>query len=226
MKNINFLPILFLILVVFSCKSKEGAAIEAKPAGTTAATPKGKKYVTSLGMSDIRWSGSSPGRSHEGTIQVSKGELFFEKGNFAGSFIIDMNSIEVKDLEGKEKITLESHLKGTGDEGASDFFNVRKYPTAKFDIIEIVGSSDQPNANATIGGNLTMCGVTKLVSFPGLINVTDEDITLSTNPFTINRTDWGIKYGSKTFFQNLKDEFIDDNITLRVSLRCIAYKGQ
>jgi polyisoprenoid-binding protein YceI len=210
-----------LIIGMASCKNKD-TAIQAQDAAAVTNTAKGKRYTTNGAMSDIRWSGSSPGGSHNGSIKVSEGEVFFDKGKFQGSFTIDMNTLNVLDLEGDEKKSLEEHLKGTGADGASDFFNVTKFPTAKFEILEVIGASDQPNSNSTITGNLTMLGITKLISFPGNLSVGDEDIVISTNPFTINRTDWGIKYGSKTFFQDLKDKFIDDNITLQISLRCMA----
>lgn len=42
-----------------------------------------------------------------------------------------MESINVEDLEGQDKIDLEKHLKGTV-KGKEHFFNVQKYPKAYF----------------------------------------------------------------------------------------------
>jgi hypothetical protein len=44
-------------------------------------------------------------------------------------------------------------------------------------------------------------------------------MTLNTEVFTINRTDWGVNYGSKSVFENLGDKFINDDIELKISIK-------
>jgi len=48
------------------------------------------------------------------------------------------------------------------------------------------------------------------------------DITLNgnkaTTAFKVNRTLYGIKYGSGSFFENLGDKAIDDNFELSVAI--------
>ncbi len=216
--------LLILALNIFSCKEKTAETTEEVAA---VAEPIGTKFVTDATMAKLMWAGSKPTGTHSGSISVKEGSLYVNDGMItAGSFIIDMNSINVLDLEGKEKASLEEHLKGTGSEGASDFFNVSVHPTAKFEIIEIIGTSEQPNSNSTVSGNLTMLGVTKAISFATNIGIGEANITINSNPFTINRTDWGIKYGSKTFFDNLADKFIDDNITLQLSMSAVLYTAK
>jgi polyisoprenoid-binding protein YceI len=219
MKHILF--VLTLATMIFSCKNKEVQSVTASEA-STASTPvgSGTKYVASPATSDIRWIGSSPGGSHNGSLKILDGQIYFDSGSFTGGkFTINMKSINVQDLEGDEKNSLESHLKGTGDKAEADhFFNINEYPTATFEVVEIVGASDQKNSNSTVTGNLTMRGITKMITFAANISIGEDDLVISTIPFTINRTDWGIKYSSKTFIDNLKDDFIDDNITMQISL--------
>ena len=45
-----------------------------------------------------------------------------------------------------------------------------------------------------------------------------------TVPFTIDRTQWNVQYGSKSIFADLKDKFIDDNIELQITIIAKAAK--
>lgn len=210
----KFSLIAIVALTIFSCKEK---AVEA--AVESAMAPSGIKYMTNDSLSVIGWEGSKPTGTHNGTIKLSEGTVYVNDSTVtAGSFTIDMNSMIVLDLEGEYKTNLEDHLKGTVAGKEVDFFNVTKYPTAKFEVTEIKSVGDQPNANSIVTGNLTMLDSTKVVTFPASISIDAEKVSIATEPFTINRTDWGIKYGSKSFFDDLKDKFIDDEIKLRLNI--------
>jgi hypothetical protein len=43
-------------------------------------------------------------------------------------------------------------------------------------------------------------------------------MTLSTDSFKINRTEWNINYASKSIFDDLKDKFVNDDIELKVNV--------
>jgi hypothetical protein len=43
-------------------------------------------------------------------------------------------------------------------------------------------------------------------------------MTLTSEKFTIDRSKWNIQYGSKSFFDNLGDKFINDDMELKVTL--------
>ncbi|MBK8347467.1 MAG: YceI family protein [Saprospiraceae bacterium] len=217
--------VLFMTFSLFSCKEK--AVVETSANGNTtlppAAPATGQEYFTDATMAKITWIGSKPDGKHFGTINVSDGTLYVNDGRLtAGNVTIDMNSILVADLEGEDKVSLEAHLKGTESEGAEDFFNVTKYPTGKFEVVEIMGASDQPNSNATVTGNLTLLNKTKTISFPALISIGPDNISVNTIPFNINRTDYGITYKSKNIFKDLGDKFLDDDIVLQFSLSAMT----
>ena len=78
--------------------------------------------------STINWTASDPVSTHVGTVDVTGGNLEIKDGKIqSGSFDIDLNTINSTDLkpeDGKEK--LETQLK------SADFFEVDKFPTAKF----------------------------------------------------------------------------------------------
>ena len=166
-----------------------------------------KAYQVDKGYSKVMWTGSKLAGTHTGTLDVSAGTVNVKAGKVtSGSFTIDMNSLTVTDLkagEGKEK--LEGHLKN------EDFFDVAKNPLSRFAITNV--------NSGKVTGNLTLNGVTKSISFPATIDITDKGVTVSTNDFTINRTDFGIKYGSSTFVDGLKDKAINDMVGLKIQFR-------
>ena len=62
-----------------------------------------------------------------------------------------------------------------------------------------------------------MKDVTKSVTIPATVTMENGGITATTPQFTIDRTEWGIQYGSTTAGA-LKDEAIDDMIGLSINL--------
>jgi polyisoprenoid-binding protein YceI len=99
----------------------------------------------------------------------------------------------------KEKLT--KHLK------SPDFFDVGKFPTATFRSTEIKKDGD----GHTISGDLTLHGVTKRISFPGTITVSEGQVGASAE-FSINRHDYGISY------PGMRDDLIRDLVVIKLSL--------
>ena len=158
--------------------------------------------------SRITFIGTKPTGRHEGYFKVSDGRLEVSEGKLkSGKFEIDMNSLTITDLEGKQKESLEGHLK------SGDFFTVEKFPTAMF-YITGVEKSEGENSH-TIAGNLTIMGETQNVEFPADVDI-QEDGTLSAKAnFNIDRTKWGIKYGSE---KSLGDKFIRPEVNISINL--------
>lgn len=213
------LSVLFIAIIAstISCKGEqknktEGeAAQEVKEAPATAVL-----YKTDAASSTIEWVGSKPAGKHNGTIKLISGSFEVENELLkSGSFVIDMNSITVLDLEGEEKAGLEGHLKGQGEGKEDHFFNVAKHPKAVF---EITGMSSRNN-KTFLDGNLTIKETKKNISFPFTIKTSGNDLSLETETFTINRTQWGVNYGSKSIFENLGDKFINDDIELKIVVK-------
>ncbi len=218
MNNVTKLSWLFLLgLLVVACKPS-GDKAETSEAGE-AAEISGFTYNVIADSSMVMWIGSGVGKEHNGTVNVSKGAVSIEDGKLTGGkFVLDITSIVVLDLEGDRKGYLESHLKGLGDDNANDFFNTKSFPSSSFEITKATQLLNDENANYIINGNLTIKDVTKQVSFKAQVNENDGMISVTTPQFTIDRTEWGIKYGSSTFFDDLKDIAIGNDIGFQINL--------
>ena len=154
--------------------------------------------------SKVNWKGYKVTGQHEGTINLKSGTLVFDGETLTGgSFVMDMTSVNTTDLEGESKGKLDGHLK------SADFFGVEKFPTALLDIIYVSGK----DGSYKVKGNLTIKETTKPVEFS--MNVKGNTATAS---LEIDRTEYDIKYGSSSFFDDLKDKAIYDNFDLNVSL--------
>ena len=57
------------------------------------------------------------------------------------------------------------------------------------------------------------------VKFPVSLTKVDDVVTMTSPEFKINRTLWGVNYGSKSIFDDLGDKFIDDDISLQLDLK-------
>jgi polyisoprenoid-binding protein YceI len=164
----------------------------------------------------LGWKGSKvTGDSHNGTMQVANGTLQIVKGDLAGgSFTINMNGMTNIDLtDAKANGNLLGHLK------SEDFFDVAKFPTAGFEITkaEKMATADTAGNNYTITGNLTIKGVAKSITFPANVTIT-KDMATAMAKFTIDRTEWDIRYGSGKFFKSLGDKMINDLIEFDLNL--------
>jgi len=177
-------------------------------------TPHGSgNYEIDTTASTIKWVGKKLTGEHTGMLTMQSGSLAFDKHAIqSGSFVIDMSTINNTDLEGESKADLEGHLK------AADFFDVEKFPTAKFEITGGDALQGDPEGySQMIIGNLTIKGITNEVSFPAKVTVQGTQLTASAK-LSFDRTKWDIKYKSKTVFPDLGDKFIYDDIDLMLSI--------
>jgi polyisoprenoid-binding protein YceI len=212
---LNSALITFVALSYTSCKEKNKDEALQEISEVAEATAEASGFSVDVAKSEISWKGQKPTGTHNGTIKLSSGIVAAVNGELqAGTFTIDMNSIANLDLDGDMKASLENHLKGTVEGKEGDFFDVTKYPTATF---ELTGVEDE-NGNITVKGNLTIKDKTNPVAFPAVISFTDDTMTLKSSPFMIDRTKWGVNYGSKTIFGDLGDKFINDEIELVIQL--------
>lgn len=174
--------------------------------------------------SHISWRGFSLTSSHSGKINVNSGYIVInqDKRILDGTFSIDMNSLNVVDLKGEKKNEFENHLKGLTKGKEDHFFNVKKYPYGKFNITDNY-YEDESNL---LEGGLTLKGIENIVeAFPVEFKTEDDKLVLYSKDFDIDRTRWGINYASKTVFDDLKDEAIEDYFRVRIKLYFDYKKG-
>lgn len=169
-------------------------------------------YKANVAASTVTWEGFKPGSSHKGDIKIQNGLFDIDNGVLkAGEFTIDMTSLNSLDLEaGKGKEKLEGHLKG------ADFFDVTKFPTAKF----VITSSEVKGDKIHITGNLTLKNITKSITIPVTINQNDDGTaSFKSESFGVDRTEFGVTYSSKKFDAALKDKFIDDVMEISFDIK-------
>jgi polyisoprenoid-binding protein YceI len=174
---------------------------EATQVASPAAAAQGQKYLITPQNSKVEFIGSKVTGSHNGSFGDFSGQV-----DYAGSPEQSRVSLTIK----SESLTtdtpdLTKHLK------TADFFDVAKYPEAKFVSTSIKAGGDK-GASHTVTGNLTLHGVTKAVTFPATISVT-PDVASVDSTFSINRKDFGINYAGQA------DNLIRDDVVLKLIIR-------
>ena len=167
------------------------------------------------GYSKVKWTGYKIGGKHKGHIEVSNGQLMYIDDVFAGgSFELDMATVNNTDIEAADMRTkLENHLK------APDFFDVKTHPTATFKITKVVsyGTVAENQSKYKVVGQVTIKGISKEIKFE--VDFYEYETSYSvTGRLKLDRSDFNIKYGSGTFFDDIGDQVIYDHVLLDLSL--------
>ena len=166
---------------------------------------KGEKKEVKKEQSEVTWKGYKVGGSHEGTIAIKEGYLEFDNDKLTGGkFVINMTTISSTDLEGEYKGKLDGHLK------SDDFFGVANHPTASL-MFKTVKNSGKNAYDVT--GDLTVKGKTLPITFTVSINGNKAKASLK-----IDRAKYDIRYGSNSFFDDLKDKAIYDEFDIIANL--------
>ncbi|GGH47335.1 lipid-binding protein [Mangrovimonas yunxiaonensis] len=207
---LNFLTIVAISTALVGCKKAKEAETKAaeEVAETTAVSV---KYKVDPGASTVSWKGFKPTGSHHGVVGVESGVINVKEGVVeSGTFLIDMKSLEVMDIPAEDEMNakLSGHLK------SADFFDVEVYPAAAFSV---TGFTTE-NGKSTLSGNLKMKDAENNVTIPVTVVENGDTVTIKSETFTIDRSKWNVKYKSKSFFEDLGDKFINDDIELQVNV--------
>lgn len=167
-------------------------------------------YKADVKKSTLVWLGKKVTGEHTGNVSLASGSLQVDgKTVKGGSFEIDMNSITCTDITDADyNAKLVGHLK------ADDFFGVAKFAKAAFTTTSVKAVKGN---EYEVTGKLTIKGVTEEVKFPATITVDGKTATAKAK-ITVNRTKFGIKYGSGSFFSDLGDKTISDDFTIDLNL--------
>jgi polyisoprenoid-binding protein YceI len=158
-------------------------------------------YVITPENSKIEFVGSKVTGSHNGSFQKFSGEVHYTGDVTTSHVTITMEA----DSLTTDTPDLTKHLK------TADFFDVAKYPQAKFESTAIKTGGDK-GASHTITGNLTLHGATKSVTFPATIAVAPDAITVDST-FAINRKEFGINYAGAA------DNLIRDDVVMTLKIK-------
>ena len=160
--------------------------------------------------SQVRWEASKGTGTHWGYVPIKNAALDVKGGKITGgSFDMDMVNLTVEDLtDPKSKGNLTNHLK------SDDFFSVEKFNTATF---KITSAKTTNGSDYTIAGTLTIKGISQPITFPAKASVAGGKMT-ATGQITFDRTKFDIKYRSGSYFEDLADKMIYDEVKLDVKL--------
>ncbi len=191
-KKISKILSLFLLLIAFTVSAQ-------------------KEMNANSEKSTISWKGFKPTGSHYGSIMLKKGSFIVESDQIVGGeFTIDMTTITDLDMpaDNEYNIKLVTHLK------SEDFFGVEKHPTAHFKITK----TENKGNKTLIHGDLTIKKKTNPVSFLATTSIKNNVLNLKSDTFKIDRSKWDIKYKSKSFFDDLADKFIYDDMEISLEI--------
>jgi len=159
--------------------------------------------------SKIDWTGSKTSAHHDGSFTSFTGKIDLPGAIERGSVSIDIDTpsltIAADPALGPMVDKLAGHLK------SPDFFDVAKFPKATFVSSSIAPSAGGGAANYTVGGTLTLHGVSKPISFPATIAASAAKVDAAAT-FTINRKDFGLAYPGKP------DDLIKDDVQIKLTI--------
>ena len=169
-----------------------------------------EKTDIDLKQSKLEWTGKKLGGEHYGTIQLVSGYLIFTKKKLTGgTFEMDMTSITCADItDTKSNKRLVDHLK------SEDFFSVVRFPKSSFVITKVEPTSA---TEYTVTGNLTIKGKTNPITFTAKVNSINNQ-TVAEATLTFDRSKYDVKFGSQSFFENLGEKLVYDDVDMIVKL--------
>lgn len=153
-----------------------------------------------LKQSNFNWKGTKVTGEHVGKVSLKSATVKLEGEKVVGGeFVIDMNSVTVTDLEGEWADKFLGHIK------SGDFFDVAKYPEAKLTLTSVKGND--------YTGNMTIKGKTHPVTF----KATQSGKSYS-GVLTFDRTKFDMVYNSGSFFKDIGDKLVHDQVTVNFTL--------
>jgi polyisoprenoid-binding protein YceI len=168
-------------------------------------------YVLVPASSSMRWEGTRPlikGYLDSGTVALASGTATVLDGRVTGgSITVDLTSIAATATgKGVGADALSKHLK------SDDFFDVQRFPSGSFTLTALTPTS---GSAYEVKGTLTLKGVTNAVAFAATVVQDGNLLTMTAPEVTLDRTLWGITYGSGTFFKEIVgDKLIADTFTV------------
>ena len=192
-----------MLFILASCNTNPNQASTQQLQGVATAD---NIYNIETTQSQITWTGREVSTSyHYGTLDFVSGNFEISNGAIVnGEFIVDMTSINNQDMEGDSKARLEGHLK------SDDFFSVESYTTA---AISINSSELISDGKWNVSADLSIKGFTHPVNFE---MISSED-GWSAN-LVFDRSKYDVRFRSGSFFENLGDKLIYDDIELSINL--------
>ena len=195
-----------MLIVLASCNTNPNQATTQQAQGVAKAD---NIYNIETAESQIIWTGREVSTSsHYGTLDFVSGNFEISNSTIVnGEFIVDMTSINNQDMEGDSKVRLEGHLK------SDDFFSVESHPIA---VLSINSSELISDGKWNVSGDLSIKGFTHPVNFEMVSTSEGWSANL-----VFDRSKYDVRFRSGSFFENLGDKLIYDDIELSINLKTL-----
>lgn len=164
--------------------------------------------------STIGWEGRNTSGSHRGSLDVESGSFRFSSDQASGEVVLDMRSIRNHDVEEESlRSVLVAHLL------SEDFFHTDAFPRARLVIETMRPLHREPRQpNHAVQGTLELRGVRAPFECEATLeNLEAGRMTLEAH-FDLDRTLWGVNYGSAKLFRYLGYHLVFDPISVNVRL--------
>ena len=157
-------------------------------------------------ISSLKWTGKELStKEHYGSLIFMSGNLILKNDQpLKGKFVVDMTSLKNLDLPEDYRPRLEGHLK------SDDFFSVSKFPEAYLEMESVIKKAEN---NFEVKGTLTIKEINHPITFTLLNNDSNWEAKL-----VFDRSKYDVRYGSGSFFENLGDKLIYDDIVIETKL--------
>ncbi|MGY3211881.1 YceI family protein [Mucilaginibacter sp. HD30] len=155
-----------------------------------------QKHTVDAKNSSLTWTGHAQTGvySPKGTLAIKSGTLTFSGSELTGGTVtVNMTSLKTDNAE------MQEHLRN------KDFFDVEKFPEATLALKSVSGNAAK--------GTLTIKGITQPIVFDLQLGKGTVHATA-----TIDRTLYGIKYNSASYFQDLGSYAIRNTFEIDITL--------
>lgn len=201
------LPAAALLGLLVACNNDPGqgkskALVSEPAAAPAAAAANATRYAFSQADSKVAFVGAKITGKHDGSFGQLRGEILVSAQDPTKSTV----TVEIDTAS----LTTDAP-KLTGHLQSADFFDVEKFPKARF-VSTAIRAGGEGGATHTVTGNLELHGVTKAISFPATIRVSAGAVEVDSE-FAINRKDFGLTYPGKP------DDLIKDQVLLKLTVR-------
>ena len=209
--HFNMMKKILLILFLFlaGCGTKKDTGISSNSSNKI--SPEQGVYSVVIDETELLWIGKELStKIHTGTLNLSNGLIQVDNDKtITGNVTINMSTINVTDLQGRAKEMLEGHLR------SADFFEVENFSEATLSFKS--KSFNKLKNQINFEGEL----IIKDISNPIIFNAT----LLESSPYlkakailSFDRSKYDVRFRSGSFFENLGDKLILDDIDVNITL--------
>lgn len=168
-------------------------------------------YSVVVDRTELSWIGKEIStKIHTGTLNLSDGTIqIIDENTINGNITIDMSSINVTDLQGRAKEMLEGHLR------SADFFEVENYPNATLNFKS--KSYNKLKNLIDFEGQLIIKDISNPILFSATL-IESSPYLKAKSILSFDRSKYNVRFRSGSFFENLGDKLILDDIDVNIVL--------